>query len=103
MNSTPNSLSNLLQSWNADVDPSADFNRSVWARIEATDSRKVDVAAVLFSWLQDLARPRIAITAASLALFGGVLLGGLQARSTQEEHYLRSLNPYHAADILVQR
>jgi hypothetical protein len=31
-----------------------------------------------------------------IALFGGVLLGSLQARSAQEQQYLLSLNPYQA-------
>jgi hypothetical protein len=96
-------LSGLLQTWQPEALPGTDFHRHVWARIEAAESRKGDRFASLLSWLQELARPRIAVSAAAIALFGGVLLGSLQARSSQEEQYLRSLNPYHAGSVQLPR
>ena len=96
-------LSELLQSWTADTEPGVDFNRSVWSRIEAAESSNRNLSVSFFGWLQELARPRIAVSAAAVALFGGVLLGGLQARSAQEELYLLSLDPYHAVSSLPHR
>jgi hypothetical protein len=93
MNSTDN-LSNLLQSWQPEVADSRDFNRAVWMRLESEENRKGVTAAAIFSWIQLFARPRIAITAASIALFCGIFLGTLEARSTGEDRYLQSLNPY---------
>ena len=96
-------LSGLLQSWKGDAAPDVDFNRAVWSRIEATERRKVDFFAPFLIWLQELTRPRVAVSAAAIALFGGILLGGLQARSAQEEQYLLSLSPYHAGSTLTNR
>ncbi|MCE9542846.1 MAG: hypothetical protein K8R38_04920 [Verrucomicrobia bacterium] len=89
-------LSDLLQSWQPDVEPSSGFNRGVWSRIEASQTRYTESLYGLFSpshWIQSMGRPRIAIAAAAIALFGGVLIGGVQAHSSQEERYLTSLNP----------
>jgi len=94
-----NDLSGLLQSWKSNAESGVDFNRSVWRRIGEAESRKVDFFAPFFLWFQELARPRIAVSAFAIALFGGVLLGGLQARSAAEEQYLQSLNPYHAGSV----
>ena len=33
----------------------------------------------------------------AVALFGGILIGGVQARSSQEDRYLRSLQPFAAS------
>lgn len=89
-------LSDLLQSWQPDVEPSPSFNRGVWSRIEASQKPYAELLSNLFSWIQSMGRPRIAIAAAAVALFGGVLVGGVQAHSTQEERYLVSLNPLSA-------
>jgi len=89
-------LSDLLQSWQPVVEPSSGFNRVVWSRIEASQTRNSEVLSNLFipfRWIQSMGRPRIAIAAAAIALFGGVLIGGVQAHSSQEERYLTSLNP----------
>lgn len=89
-------LSDLLRSWQPDVEPSSGFNRGVWSRIEASQTRNSEVLSSLFiplRWIQTMGRPRIAIAAAAIALFGGVLIGGVQAHSSQEERYLTSLNP----------
>ena len=91
-------LSALLQNWTPKVEPGSGFNRSVWTRIEAAESRKFSLEP-LFSWIQDLATPRIAATCVVSALFGGILLGGLQARSTHEEQYLQSLRPFAASAL----
>jgi hypothetical protein len=99
MNPNDNDLSSLLQEWQADVEPGAGFHRSVWSRIEAAESRKGAGLARLFSWVQAFANPRIAVTAATLALFGGILIGGAHARSTQEGRYLLSLKPSVAATL----
>ncbi|MEI6322532.1 MAG: hypothetical protein WCP60_05450 [bacterium] len=93
MNSSDD-LSPLLQSWQPEAPFSGDFNRGVWSRIEAMESHKGTGIQALLSWIQLFARPRIAVSAAMLAIFAGVFLGGIQARSSQEEHYLQSLNPY---------
>jgi len=93
-------LSDLLQNWSPKAEPGSGFNRSVWSRIETLESRKSSFEP-LFSWIQGLATPRIAATCMAVALFGGILLGGLQARSSQEEQYLHSLRPF-AASALVR-
>jgi hypothetical protein len=36
----------------------------------------------------------------AVALFGGILIGGVQARSSQEDRYLRSLQPFTASTLL---
>jgi hypothetical protein len=97
MNPADNDLSSLLQGWRADVEPDTGFHRSVWSRIEAAESRRVSGVSILFSWAQLLAIPRIAVTTAAIALLGGILIGGAQARSAQEERYLLSLKPSAAA------
>lgn len=93
MNSSDN-LSNLLRSWQPEVNPAQDFDREVWSRIEAMESRKGAGIAAFFTWIQLFSRPRMALSAAMIALFGGIFVGGIQARSSQEERYLQSLNPY---------
>ena len=100
MNPADNDLSSLLQGWRADVEPDTGFQRSVWSRIEAAESRKSDGIERLFSWVQQLASPRIALTTAAIALFGGVVIGGLQARTSQEERYLLSLKPSAAVTFI---
>ncbi len=95
----PTDLSALLQSWQPDIEPSSGFKRGVWSRIEASQTRNSQVLSSLFiplRWIQSMGRPRIAIAAAAIALFGGFLIGGVQAHSSQEEHYLASLNPLTA-------
>jgi hypothetical protein len=90
----PDDLSSLLQGWQPEVADTHDFNRGVWMRLELAESRKGAGVAAVFAWVALFARPRIAVGAALLALFGGVFLGTLQARSSGEDQYLRSLNPY---------
>lgn len=87
---SPDDLSTLLQTWQPAVVDTRDFNRSVWSRIEVVESRASRIAA-FFSFF---ARPRIAVTAATITLFGGLFLGSLHARSADEAQYLHSLNPY---------
>jgi len=94
-----NNLSNLLQGWRVDASPGSAFNRSVWTRIVAAESRNGLGLSSLFSWVQLLAVPRIAVTAAAIALFGGILIGGVQAQSSNEERYLLSLKPPVAASF----
>jgi hypothetical protein len=86
-------LSDLLQEWTPNAEPGSGFNRSVWARIEAAESSGA-MGLSFFSWLQRLAVPRIAATCVAVALFGGILVGGMQARSSEEERYLLSLKPF---------
>jgi hypothetical protein len=92
--SSKNDLSVLLQSWQPKIKHRDDLRRGVWARIESVETRKPTLPSQLFSWLQLLASPRLAVVAVTLSLFGGVIIGGLQAHSTQEERYLLSLNPF---------
>lgn len=98
--SSENDLSSLLQGWQPDLEPGSGFNRGVWSRIEAAESRRQNGTLAVFSWVGLLARPRIATAAVAVALFGGVLIGGLQARNSQEERYLLSLKPFAANSIL---
>ena len=90
-------LSTLLQSWVPELADPHDFNRGVWSRVEAAESCKNILGARITEFLSFFARPRIAVTAAAIALFGGVFLGNLHARSAEEEQYLSSLNPYSAS------
>ena len=76
------------------IEPDRAFNRRVWSRIEALESPGSGGWDSLFSWLQLMARPQLAAAAVAIALFGGVMIGGLQAQGSQEQRYLRSLNPY---------
>lgn len=87
-------LSDLLQSWQPEPTVPRDFNRGVWSRIESTEIKGGTPFFAFFNWIQFFACPRIALSAAMLALFAGVFLGGIQARSSQEDRYLQSLNPY---------
>ena len=86
-------LSDLLQEWTPNAEPGSGFNRSVWARIEAAESSGA-MGLSFFSWFQRLAVPRIAVTCVAAALFGGILVGGMHARSSEEERYLLSIKPY---------
>jgi len=88
-----NELTDLLQEWTPHTEPGSGFNRSVWARIEAAESSGA-MGSSFFSWLQRLAVPRIAAACVAAALFGGILVGGMQARSSEEERYLLSLKPF---------
>jgi hypothetical protein len=97
--SSDNELSTLLQGWQPDLEPGSEFNRAVWSRIEVAESRRQGGLSSLFSWVDLLTRPRIATAAVVVALFGGVLIGGLQARSAQEERYLISLKPFAATSM----
>ena len=97
MSAPDNELSELLQSWKFENESDGDFNRQVWLRIESREGgswERGDLIAACGSWLQALARPRLAFSAATIAIFIGILVGGLQARSIQEEQYLLSVNPY---------
>jgi hypothetical protein len=95
-----NDLSSLLQGWQPDLETGSGFNRGVWSRIEAAESRRQNGLLSIFSWVDLLSRPRIATAAVAIALFGGFLVGGLQARSSQEESYLHSLKPFAANSML---
>jgi hypothetical protein len=86
-------LSALLRGWQPDLKSQAGFNRSVWSRIEACETSHQTGLYRLFSWVQLLAVPRVALATLAVALFGGILIGGVQARSAQEERYLLSQNP----------
>ena len=87
-------LSDLLQIWKAEPSTDTGFNRRVWSRIEAEEIQKNAIRNALFGWLRLLALPRFAVAAVAIAVFCGVFVGGLQARATQEERYLLSLNPF---------
>ena len=94
-------LSDLLQSWQRDIEPGSGFNRGVWSRIEVSQAPSSFTQSLFalfssFRWIQSMGSPRIAIAAAAIALFGGVLIGGVQAHSSQEERYLVSLKPLAA-------
>ena len=97
--SSKNDLSSLLKGWQPDLEPGSGFNRGVWSRIEAAESSRSGFSAI-FSWVGLLASPRIATAAVAIALFGGLLVGSLQARSSQEERYLHSLKPFAANSFL---
>ena len=94
-----NDLSTLLQGWKSDVETGQGFNRSVWSRIEAAESRKGTGLSAIYSWVRLLAVPRFAVTTAAIALFGGMLIGGVQARSSREDRYLLSLKPAVAGSL----
>jgi hypothetical protein len=98
--SSQKDLSSLLQGWQPGLEPGSGFNRGVWSRIEAAESCRQSGLSSIFSWVGLLARPRIATAAVAVALFGGVLIGGLQAHSSQEERYLLSLKPFAASSLL---
>ncbi len=99
MSSPDNDLSSLLQGWRPRVEPGTEFQRAVWSRIASTEQGRATGLASLFSWLTLLASPRMATASVALAVFGGILIGGLQARSAAEERYLLSLKPSVAASM----
>ena len=99
MSSPDNDLSSLLQGWSPRVEPGTGFRRAVWSRIASTEQGRPQGLAALLSWLTLLASPRIATATIALALFGGIMIGGLQARSSAEERYLISLKPSVAATM----
>ena len=93
MNPSDN-LSHLLQGWQPEMTAPPNFDHSVWSRLEAAEARKGFLSAGISEFFSFFARPSVAASAAMIALFAGLFLGGIQARSTQEEHYLQSLNPF---------
>ena len=90
-------LSSLLQSWQPEAVETRDFNRGVWMRLETSESP--NGVNAFFNWIALFSRPRIAVAAVAIAIFGGAFLGSFQARSAGEDQYLRSLNPYSAASF----
>jgi hypothetical protein len=84
-------LSSLLREWQPAIEPTPGFNRNVWAKIQASEGRPRGFLSFLIPAVHRLAGPRIAMAAIALALFGGVLIGGLEARSSNQERYLSSL------------
>lgn len=89
-------LSSLLGDWNPGVRADPGFESRVWSRLAEFESRCHPVSGWigrLAGWVDLFARPRIALTASVIALTSGILIGGLQARSSGEEAYLRSLDP----------
>ena len=87
-------LSEVLQTWNPQQAMDSSFNRHVWLRIEAQENMKISVADVVSGWLQFLMLPKPAVAAVAFAILSGVLIGGIQAHSTQEARYMASLNPF---------
>jgi hypothetical protein len=90
---TDGDLSALLRGWQPELKSQSGFNRSVWSRIEAGETNRAHGISGLFAWVQLLAVPRFAAATLAVALFGGILIGGVQARSAQEERYLLSQTP----------
>jgi hypothetical protein len=86
-------LSNLLSAWQPEMPAPSEFRRSVWARIE-TRSPSPGWLALLFA---TVARPRIAVALAAVAIFAGGISGSMLGRDSQENAYLRSVNPYAMA------
>lgn len=97
MSSPDQDLSDLLQGWSPRVEPGMEFRRSVWARIASEDREADSFYQTFLGWIPMLCRPRVATATIAAALLGGILIGGLQARSAAEERYLLSLNPTVAA------
>ena len=91
---TDGDLSALLQGWQPGLKTESGFNRSVWSRIEARQTKEGAGLFPLFSWVERLAVPRFAAATLAVALFGGILIGGVQARSAQQDRYLQAQNPY---------
>jgi hypothetical protein len=96
-----NDLSSLLSSWRPDVSDAPDLRRNVWQRIAIAEARsKSPVARWLEAFLVSIARPRLALAAAGVAVAVGIAVGSaLPDRSDAgATGYLRSINPYaHAA------
>ncbi len=76
------------------VEPHGGFSRRVWSRVEGVERSKDSEILAIFGWVRFFGQPRMALVATMFALFGGVFLGGVQARSAQESRYFQSLNPY---------
>ena len=87
MNPDPR-LSTLLRSWEDTPGVTSGFRREVWSRIESRRPTSLPGA-----WISLLASPRLATVAVVAAVFAGVLAGNLEARSSGESLYLRSVNP----------
>ena len=97
----PDPLSRVLQSWQHDPAPSPDFNKAVWARIDAAEKAPAP------SWISQLFLfPRQLPLAASFA----VLLAGLagtgaaltlnhgQSTDRMAAAYVRSIDPLQMSD-----
>jgi hypothetical protein len=86
-------LSNLLGGWQPDVPAPAGFRRDVWSRIE-TRPPSPGWLALLFA---AIARPRIAIGLAAVAILAGGVSGSMLGQDSRQDAYLRSVNPYAMA------
>jgi hypothetical protein len=89
-------LSELLQTWKLQPASDSGFNRRVWSRIEVEEISRPSLNEALFGWLQVFALPKFAMAAVAIAIFSGVFIGGIQARTSQEENYMASLNPFNS-------
>ncbi len=86
------SLTTLLKTWQPEVPASGDFRRGVWRKIEAASL--VRLPGPMERVLLFIARPRVALAVAVLAIFAGGVAGSSIAGAQEANAYLRSVNPY---------
>ncbi len=97
MNTPRDPLQSLLQKWEMHDEPSADFRREVWKRIETT--RRFSWREILTTWLAPIPVPALAALAL-LLVAGSGWVGNTTAlveksKSTQAmaQAYLDSIDP----------
>ncbi len=83
-------LSILMSEWTEPALENAGFNRGVWSRIEACSSKGNWFGRLLMT----VARPRVAVALAVMAIGVGATTGLLISHESGSEIYLRSVNPY---------
>ncbi len=79
-----------MSEWTEPVLENAGFNRGVWSRIEAASARGNWLSRLLMT----VARPRVAVSLAVIAVAFGAFTGAVISHESGSEIYLRSVNPY---------
>lgn len=85
-------LTILLNAWQPEVPEPVGFKRGVWQRIAA--SRANVSPGLLESFFALIARPRMAVALAAMAIVAGGVAGNSIAGAYEADAYLRSVNPY---------
>jgi hypothetical protein len=96
-------LDKLLRDTTPGLEFPASFQREVWSRVAAEQSRSLSARfqQTLSEWVFALARPAVAVTTIMIMLIAGAGLGGIvSARDSEvalKRAYTASINPILAA------